>query len=172
MTLRVVLADQSQARFFEAANSYCLAQRDAALEPVGHLADPLAHLHDRDFKSDRPGRVFDNAPLRSGRRVATAHHGVGADRRPRSHEAVLFARRIIEVLERAQQQAQFGELVLVAEPHFLGLLRAALPASLRAALIAEIHKNLLHVPRHELMTHLAAALPVSAVEATAVGLSS
>lgn len=37
----------------------------------GRLTDALAHLYDRDFKSDRPGRVFDHAPL-VRRRGATA----------------------------------------------------------------------------------------------------
>ena len=56
MRIRVLVADQSEACLFD------LGPR-RSLDLVGRLTDPLAHLHDRDLVSDRPGRKFDRGPL-------------------------------------------------------------------------------------------------------------
>jgi len=136
MRIRVVVADQSEARFFD------VEHHDGELRPAGQLSDPLAHLHDRDLKSDRPGRRFDRAPIQAGRRGATAHHGIGSERKPRKHEAVLFARKIGEALATARRADQFDRLVLMAPPAFLGMLREALPAALHESVAAEIAKDL------------------------------
>jgi protein required for attachment to host cells len=161
MTLRIVIADQSQARFLDVPSRHALADPVTEWTLSEHLTDPAAHLHDRDFKSDAPGRSFDRGPLRAGRRGATAHHGVGENRRPRVHEAELFARRIVETLQAAHGRAAFDQLVLVAEPHFLGVLRPFLSAPLRTALIAEVHKDLGHEQGPHLREHLVVALEQS-----------
>ncbi len=66
MRIRIVVADQSEARFYDAE------QRDTRRRSVGALTDPLAHRHDRDFKSDRPGRVYDHAPDRGGTKPSSS----------------------------------------------------------------------------------------------------
>lgn len=150
MRVRIIVADQSEARFFD------LEHHDEELRPAGHLSDPAAHLHDRDLKSDRPGRKFDRAPLHSGRRGATAHHGVGAEHKPRVHEAESFARRIGEELLTAQRTHQFDRLVVMAPPAFLGILRQTLPGAVRKAISAEIAKDLVHEAPSAVRTYLPA----------------
>ncbi len=147
MRIRVLVADQSEARLFD------LGPHNS-LELVGRLADPLAHLHDRDLVSDRPGRKFDRAPLRAGRRGATAHHATGGESSPRRHEAEAFARRIATELEHAHQRGDFEGLILMSGPPFLGLLREALPKATRAALIGEVPKDLLHQGTDAIISHL------------------
>jgi len=148
MRVRIVVADRSEARFYD------VERREGELQLVGQVSDPSAHLHDRDLKSDRPGRKFDRAPMQSGRRGATAHHGVGSDRSPRQHEAELFAHKITDEVASAQRADGFDRLVLIAPPAFLGLLRKALPAALRRMLAAEIAKDLVHEPPSAVSTHL------------------
>jgi protein required for attachment to host cells len=148
MRVRVVVADQSEAKFYE------LKHRPDALQLVGRLLDPLAHLHDRDFKSDRPGRVFDHAPLSGGRRGATAHHAVGGERRPRRHEAKEFARQIAGALERGQRNRDFDAIIVIAGPPFIGLLRDALSDSVRSMVVAEITKDLVHQTTRAVIKHL------------------
>jgi protein required for attachment to host cells len=148
MHFRIVVASQTEAMFYD------LHHVGNSLQFVGRLTDPLAHLHDRDFKSDRPGRKFDHAPLTGGRRGATGHHGIGAERRPRKHEAIAFAQQIADQLERARQHDEFDRLVVVAPPAFLGLLRKALPESVRESVAAEVDKNLLHQPPDVMQSHL------------------
>jgi len=148
MQIRIVVANQAEAAFYDLASGADTPQLK------GRLSDPQAHLHDRDFKSDRPGRVFDHAPRADGRRGATAHHSTGGERRPRKHEAELFARRVAEELDRARHNGEFDRLVVMAAPAFLGLLRQLLPDSVRACVVAEVGKDLLHQPPSVLQAHI------------------
>ena len=148
MRIRIVVADQAEACFYD------IGSEEDALRPVGRLTDPMAHLHDRDLKSDRPGRFFDHATTSPARRGATAHHGTGGERSPRKHEAELFARHIADDLEKAHQKAEFDRLVIMAGPGFLGLLRAHLPQSVRSSVAAEVPKDLAHQPPTAVREHL------------------
>lgn len=150
MRIRLVVASQAEAVFYDLQ-----AGRQGATV-VGRLDDPLAHLHDRDFKSDRPGRVFDHAAPAGGRRGAVAHHGTGGERRPRRHEAALFARSIAEKLEHAREKDEFDRLVVMAAPSFLGLLRKSIPESLRSRVAAEVGKDLVHEPPDAIQAHIPA----------------
>jgi protein required for attachment to host cells len=156
MRVRVVVADRAQVRFYDAEHP------DSKLQLAGQMTDPEAHLRDRDYKSDRPGRVFDHAP--SGkRRGAVAHHGTGGERTPRKHEAELFARRIVDELERAQRQDHFDRLVLMAAPEFLGDLREVMPRSLSDVIALEIRKDLVHQDERTIRGHLPADVFVQRV---------
>ena len=145
--VRIVVADESEARYYE------IAGPAAPLNPCGRLANPAARLHDRDLKSDRPGRVFDRAPAAGGRRGAVAHHSTGGERRPRVQEARRFARSIAQELARAQQQDRFDRLVLMAGPRFLGTLRAALRRSVRDP-VAEVPRDLIHQNERAVREHI------------------
>ncbi len=162
MTVRILVADESEARFYEVKTRYELTRRDVSPQLHACLYDPSARLHDRDIESDRPGSAFDGGPYGSGRRSGAPPHGLGADRSPRVRATALFAHRIARTLELARDRAQFDQLVLVAAPHFLGLLRLAFPPSLQAIVIAEIHKDLLHTSEAELREHLRATFAVGA----------
>lgn len=148
MRVRIVVADQSEADFYD------VAQREESPRFVARLTDPDAHLHNRDLKSDRPGRVFDHAASPGGRRGATAHHATGSERDPRRIEAERFARKIASALETAHEHGDFERLVVMAPPAFLGLLRDAIPTSVRATITAEIAKNLVHEPVTAMQSHL------------------
>jgi protein required for attachment to host cells len=150
MLVRIVVADVAEARFYD------IARHGGPMRPAGRLEDPSGRLHDRDLVSDRPGRVFDRAPPRGGRRGSVAHHGVGGEgnRRPRKHAAQSFARRIARELEHARQEGQFARIVLMAGPAFLGMLRSALPKSLDLVVAAEIPKDLVHETDESVQAHL------------------
>ncbi len=148
MRVRIVVADQSEADFYE------LEQGDMPPQFVQRLEDPDAHLHDRDLKSDRPGRVFDHAPAAGGRRGAVAHHSTGGERNPRKVEARRFARRIAEALEEERRRDRYDRLVVMAPPTFLGLLRDEIPAAVHALMTAEIGKDLVHEPPESLTGYL------------------
>ena len=57
MRIRIVVASQALATFYDVQHV------EDKLQITTQLADPLARLHDREFKSDRPGRMFDHGPL-------------------------------------------------------------------------------------------------------------
>ncbi|MGB5132804.1 MAG: host attachment protein [Steroidobacteraceae bacterium] len=148
MIARIVVANQAEARFYDAAGIA------SPLRAVGQLENPDARLHDRDLKSDRPGRVFTSAAAGSGRRGAVAHHATGGEKRPRQQVATVFARRIAAELSAAKQGRQFDRLVLIVAPSFLGTLRKALPKSLQSDVVAEIAKDLQDPSDAEVREHL------------------
>jgi protein required for attachment to host cells len=147
MRVRIVVADQSEARFYD------IERPGAPLVLAGRITDPNAHLHDRDFKSDRPGRVFDHAPS-GGRRGAVGHHSTGGERTPRVREALLFARRIAAELEQARLKDRFDRVILAAGPPFLGVLRESLTKVFHSRVAAEIPKDLVHAAESDLRAHL------------------
>ena len=138
MRVRVVVADQSEARYYD------MVGLKNGLRLVGRAVHPEARLHDRDLVSDRPGRVFDHANLSGGRRGAVAHHATGGERSPRRIEAAKFARRIAGELDAERGRGSYDQLVLISGPSFLGLLRASLSKSLQAAVALEVAKDLVH----------------------------
>ncbi len=148
MRVRIVVADQGEARFYDAEPP------EAALHVSGRLLDPSARVHERDLVSDRPGRVFDHAPTAGTRRGAMAHHDTGGERSARRDAAVVFARRIAEQLEQAHQHGQFERLVLMANPRFLGMLRRTLPMELERCVVAEVHKDLVHQSDQVVSAHI------------------
>ena len=148
MRARVVVADQSEARF------YALEDMESGLRLTGRLTDVAAHLHNRDMVSDKPGTVFDHAPPLTGRRGGVGHHATGGERSPRKHEAESFARTIIEELDKARQAGEFDRLIVMAGPGFLGLLREAFPKALRSVIAAEVGKDLVHQSDAAIMAHV------------------
>ena len=59
--IRIVVADQAEAIFYDTPSL------QAPPREVAHISDPLAHQHDRDFSSDRPGRRAERVIRRRGR---------------------------------------------------------------------------------------------------------
>jgi len=147
MKIYIAVADQSEARFYEVEHPA------GPLKLTGKLADPKAHLHDRDFNSDRAGRMADGGPLAGGRQGASSH-GTESERRPREHEARLFAQQIAAALEHTYRERGIERLILMAGPRFLGLLREELSAPVRALVAEEIHKDLVHAPEGVVLSHL------------------
>ncbi len=150
MIARIVVANQSEARFYDSSGPA------SQLQAAGRLDNPDARLHDRDLKSDRPGRVFTSASSGHGRRGAVAHHGAGGEQSPRKHVATVFAKRIVDELATAKQGRQFDRLVLIAAPAFLGILRKALPESLQSVVTAEVAKDLQDPTDDEVREHIPA----------------
>jgi len=148
MPTRIVVANQAEAVFYDTGGP------QAPLRLVGRLQNPAGRLLDREFKSDRPGRVFDRAPSGTGRRGAVAHHSTGGERTPRRQATGAFARRIAVNLSAARRVKQFDGLVLIAAPAFLGALRKTLAKSLRAVVAAEIAKDLIGHPRETVRAHI------------------
>ena len=156
LRVRVVVADQSAARFYDVSG------RGARLTSAGELANPKARVHDRELRSDKPGRIFSSAagatsPRGTGRRGSVVHHAAGGERGPQRQEAQRFARRIAADLLTAHRADRFERLVLMAGPRFLGDLRAALPASLRRQVSHEVRGDFVHQPESEVRGHIPSA---------------
>jgi protein required for attachment to host cells len=145
-TTWVLIADGARARL--------LAQD----KPFDHLKPALEQeeftgstAQSKEIGSDRPGRSFDSSGL-GGR------HAMAPPTDPQRYAKFAFARELAERLEEAAHAGRFDRLVLVAAPKTLGDLRELLPGPVKAKVVAEIDKDLTHVPMRDLPKHLASVL--------------
>ena len=133
MNLRIVVADERQANFFDTYNL------NGPLTPRGSVQNGKAGLKDTDLETDRAGRRFGGGAQSNG----PAHrHGVDGERSTERHEMEQFAKEVARTLDGARTRHEFDRLVLIAGPRMLGLLRDALPATCRSVVAAEIAKDL------------------------------
>jgi protein required for attachment to host cells len=88
-----------------------------------------------------------------------ALHGHG-QQDPKEDRERRFAHTIAHVLERGLESRSFSKLALVAPPKLLGELRENLSHGLKAASVAELHKDYTHFGVDELTELLRAELPV------------
>jgi protein required for attachment to host cells len=120
----VLVADSAQAQLY--------LSEDGGLKPVGVLTHPESQEHNQDLMGNRPN---------------ANQHGMERDlkgdnpRSIREDEAVAFAKTVASYLATAHAQNRFSELVLVADPKFLGLLRKALARPVAAAVLTTINKR-------------------------------
>ncbi len=139
-TIWVVVADQSRARLFS------MQGRWGALEEVDHLVHPEGRLHDQDINADRPGRSFDT--------YGEGRHGMSKHYSPKEMEAIRFATDISERVGAAHYEGAFKELVLIAPPRFLALLRERLPDAVSRCVILSEDKNLTQADTAAIREHI------------------
>jgi protein required for attachment to host cells len=130
MNVRVVVADECEANFFDVAGVH------RPLEPRGVLTNEFAGLMDRDLETDRPGRGFN--------RGTPGRHAMDGERSTKQHEIEQFAREVARTLDEARVRREFERLVIVAGPKMLGLIRESLPPPCRSVVAAEVVKDLVH----------------------------
>ena len=142
----VVVADSTRARIFDAETS------SAALTELEGLAHPEGRMHDRDITSDLPGRSFDSSK-------AGGRHAMEPPTDPKQELAIEFARSIARHLDAGRVNRDYEQLVIVAAPTFLGLLREQLNAGCRKLVAFELNKNLVQQTPDEIRAHLPKLLP-------------
>lgn len=130
MNVRIVVADEREANFFDLGNA------QAAPQARGALHNEAAAQPDRELETDRAGRRFGGT---DGNR-----HAVDGERSTQRHETEQFAREVARTLDGARVRHEFDRLVLIAPPRMLGLLRDALPTTCRSVVTAEVAKDFVH----------------------------
>src|SRR3954463_10505255 len=103
-------------------------------------------LKTHDLGTDAPGRSFSS--VGSGRSAVeqTDWHRQEEDR---------FLQKLVGQLDHSVKVGEVKSLFIVAPPRALGVLRQAYSHTLRAAVQAEIDKDLVRLPVHEIEKHLA-----------------
>lgn len=136
----IVVADEGSARLVE------YRPDDRSFTVVETLDDPLAHARNRELQRDASGRRGTAAHAAS----ITTSAGLEA-----SHQqAISAARRVVERLSSARNDARFGALIIIAAPRFLGLLRNALPPDLQPLVREEQALDLVGLPEPALFERL------------------
>ncbi|NKE45898.1 host attachment protein [Roseomonas frigidaquae] len=133
-----LVADGQHARVFQRpapGGRWSEREQDAT-----DIDNPMSHEQGRD----RPGRVHESA--------STTRHAV--EPRQDLHKAAkqAFARQLAERLEAAADE--FGRVILVAPPAFLGALRDELGDATQRKPRATLDKDLTHLPLEDLVPYL------------------
>lgn len=145
-TTWILIADGARARI-------AVAERGCrAIKPAFAHDFAAPHAPTRRLVSDRPGRY----PLG----ITPARQAVDARTDRHAYEKTAFTRDIAGVVDRAALQRAFDRLVLVAPPAELGRLRTMLKPRTRAMIVAEIAKDLTHLPLHAVGDRLAETIRI------------
>ncbi|PPD47485.1 MAG: host attachment protein [Methylobacter sp.] len=140
----ILVADNSRARIFTADTP------SSALEEIEGLAHLEGRLHDREMTSDLPGKIKSSDG---------GGHAFEQPTDPKQHESDNFAHQIARHLEAAYNDKQFAQLLIIAEPSFLGLLRHCLPEQVKKQVSFELDKNITMESAADIRKHLPDYLP-------------
>lgn len=101
----------------------------------------------REQGTDAPGRTFSSVGEARAAMDQTDWHAQDERR---------FLQKLADRLDAAVQAGEAKSLIIAAPPRALGALRQVYSRGLRGALAAEIDKDLVKMPVHEIEKHLAA----------------
>ncbi|WP_161965601.1 host attachment protein [Steroidobacter cummioxidans] len=156
MNVRIVVADERQASFYDAVTP------KSPLTERGSLHNERGGKRDIDLETDRPGRRFGgtNGVGRGIGGIEGHHHGVTGEKSTVQHELTLFAKEVARKIETDRARNEFDRLVLVAGPKMLGLLRQSLSSPTHSMLAGEISKDILRQGPEVILR----AVPIEAFE--------
>lgn len=118
---------------------------------VYRFSNPKGKRREAELDSDRPGKTASSASR-------TLRHALDTHNNKHEVQAQKFSKTISKALTKAAKEKKFDELVLVAEPHFLGLLRNEIPKELKPYIKHEIHHEYNGDSEPELKKHIFQAL--------------
>ena len=140
----ILVADNVRARIFTAETP------SSPLQEIEALAHTEGRLHDREMTSDLPGKI---------KGEGSVGHAFEQPTDPKKHEADNFAHRIAQYLEEAHNTNKFEQLLIIAEPSFLGLLRNQLSEQIKKRVSFELDKNITTHSVDDIRKHLPTYLP-------------
>lgn len=136
----VLVADHSKAMLLENTGTPIVPLLEVRLV-MEAAANPLTH----DQGSDRPGRVF-----------AGSHHSAVEETDLHAQTGRRFLEHAAAELDKARADRGIKAVVLVAPPKALATLRETISDAVRAAMVGELDKDLVHMPVATIGEHLAA----------------
>jgi protein required for attachment to host cells len=139
-TTWILVASRDEARVFSRQG----AELTLTLEI--DVGNPAGRLKNSDIDSDRAGRSTDNR--------MHARHAYSSEVEPRDHLLHAFYTETLNTLRLAYIQGRFDDLVVVAEPRLLGVIRQRLPEMLREVVTREIPKDLSFASPQQLATRV------------------
>ncbi|MDD5462393.1 MAG: host attachment protein [Methylococcales bacterium] len=140
----ILVADSTRARIFTAETP------SSPLEEVEVLAHTKGRLYDREITSDLPGRIKSKDGI---------GHTYEQPTDPKKHEIDNFAHYVCKCLEEAHNANKFEQLLIVAEPSFLGMIRMHLPEQIKKRVCFELDKNIATHSADDIRKHLPTYLP-------------
>jgi len=138
----ILISNASRARLF------AQPRKGKAWTMVQEFQHPESRLRGHEIMADRPGRTQQSSA--TGTRA-----GMEPTTPPKDVEAEHFAQQLADVLEEGHGRNAYTELVLVAPPQFLGLLRKSISAQVAKRVSASLDKDLTDVKEGELPERVA-----------------
>ena len=123
----ILVANQAEAQIYSADRI------PGNLVLVGSLTHAEGAAHTRDLISDAPGRGYD--------RAGPARHSMEPDTGVKEELRRRFVKELIERLKAARLKGQFDQLVLLAAPAVLGVIRKGLNGALAQTVVKDIPKD-------------------------------
>ncbi len=124
----IVVADDAKARIFSAEKPV------NPLVEVKVMSSSEAHDREQDLVSDKPGRGSNGG--------GQGRHAMDEKITHKEQYAIRFAKELADFLEKNQHKKTYFKLIIVAAPHFLGLLRKELGKGVSELVSLEIDKDL------------------------------
>jgi len=128
-TIWILVANQAEAQIYSAR------RLPGSITLVDVLTNAEGSALARDLTSDAPGRVHDR--MGSGRHSMEPDTGVKEEGRRR------FVKEMVERLKVAHSRRKFDQLVLLAAPAVLGVIRKTLTGELAKTVIKAIPKDVI-----------------------------
>ena len=136
----IVVADEARARILTRDDS------TETLIDVNELVSLDANVPEKDLVSDKPGRSYDSS--------GQGRHSMGQKTDPKEQISIRFAKELADYLEKNRQNKAYIKLLIIAAPHFLGLLRKELSKGVSETISMEIDKNLSSQDNKSIREHL------------------
>lgn len=143
----IVVCDASRALFYKSQGKV------KPLLFIKKLEHEESRSANKDLTSDREGRT--NQSVSSSHQVGKASRsGLESGNSAKSMEHKYFAREVCREIYQGAQKNDYAKLVLVASPHFLGLLREELTEQVQRMILGTITKDYTLLSPEELQERL------------------
>jgi protein required for attachment to host cells len=131
-TVWILVCDSAKARFFESNGG------DAAWRLVSEVFHEGSRSKAADLEGDRSGS-------RSSEGAGAHHNALAPASSPKEIEKQHFAHELGKTLDQALRSSQLHRWVLVAPPHFVGMIEHELTPELKKSLLTTVNKDLNHL---------------------------
>ena len=136
----VIAADSTSARIFYSSSS------KGPLEEKAVLVHPENRLKKKNMASDRQGYSYSSHG--HGRKVLANHVD------PRENEINQFVKEINEYLKNSEAKKEFDQLIIIAAPKLLGILKKNLNNNIKKHITYELKKNITKLSAAEIRNFL------------------
>jgi len=140
MSVWILVADQSRARLF--SQSF----KNGGLTELESFANPEGRAHNRDLETDQPPRVYKS--------FSAVRHAIEPQTSTKNKVIERFSRQLSDVLELGRVNHQYDQLVLIAPPKFLGILRSELNKHVQEKVVVQVNQELTTATAEEIQLYL------------------
>jgi protein required for attachment to host cells len=136
----ILVANASSARLFDKGAS------SKSLNLIGEFSHPESRQKGSELASDRPGHYQSKG---------TAHGAFTESSNPKELEADRFAQELVNKLEQGRVNNEWQDVIVIAPPHFHGLINKHLPTMIKDKIKSSFSKDYTNLTEKELGAKLA-----------------